>query len=54
MKITIITATRNNVATIENTIKSVVSQSYRDIEYIIIDGASTDGSLDVIKRYANK
>ncbi len=54
MKVTIITATRNNVATLSKTIESVVSQSYGDIEYIIVDGASDDGSLDVIKEYAEK
>ena len=52
MKITIITVTRNNVATIAKTIESVVAQTYRDIEYIIVDGASNDGSLEVIKDYA--
>ena len=54
MKITIITATRNNATMIETTIKSVVSQNYSNIEYIIIDGASTDGSLEVIKKYAER
>lgn len=52
MKITIITVTRNNVATIAKTIESVVAQTHRDIEYIIVDGASDDGSLEVIKEYA--
>lgn len=52
MKITIITATRNNVKTIESTIKSVINQSYHNIEYIIIDGNSNDGSVEIISRYA--
>ena len=52
MKITIITATYNNASTLETTIKSVVNQSHEEVEYIIVDGASTDGSLDIIKRYA--
>lgn len=52
MKVSIITATRNNAATIEATIKSVLSQTHSDIEYIIIDGASTDGSLKIIQHYA--
>ena len=43
MKISIITVTRNNKATIAATIESVISQSYQNIEYIIIDGASDDG-----------
>ena len=51
MKISIITVSYNSVDTIEDTIKSVISQDYSDVEYIIIDGASTDGTLDVINRY---
>lgn len=54
MKITIITATYNNADFIEATIKSVLAQSYKNIEYIIVDGASTDGSLEVIRRYAEQ
>lgn len=51
MKITIITVVYNNAATIERTIKSVINQSHKDVEYIIIDGGSTDGTLEVIKKY---
>ncbi|MGQ9847423.1 MAG: glycosyltransferase family 2 protein [Bacteroidales bacterium] len=51
MKFSIITAVLNNVDTIEACIKSVASQTYSDKEHIIIDGGSTDGSLDVIERY---
>lgn len=54
MKISIITVTRNNKATIAATIESVISQSYQNIEYIIIDGASDDGSLDIIKDYTSR
>lgn len=54
MKISIITATRNNASLIAKTINSVVSQTYNDIEYIIVDGASTDNSLEIIKEYAQK
>lgn len=50
-KISIITVTYNCIETIENTIKSILSQSYNDIEYIIIDGGSNDGTIDVIKKY---
>ena len=53
MKVTIITATYNNESTLESTIKSVVAQSYDNIEYIIVDGASNDGSLEIIKHYAS-
>lgn len=54
MLITIITATYNNKTTIEHTIRSVLSQSYPNIEYIIIDGKSTDGTLDVVEKYKSK
>lgn len=54
MKVSIITAVFNNVETLEYCIESVLSQSYRNIEYIIIDGGSADGTLDVIKKYDDK
>jgi glycosyltransferase involved in cell wall biosynthesis len=54
MKVSIITVSRNNEDTIEDTIKSVVSQSYPDIEYIIIDGGSTDGTLEIINKYRDR
>lgn len=50
-KITIITINFNNKTGLEKTINSVVSQTYQDIEYIVIDGASTDGSIDIITQY---
>lgn len=53
MKVTIITVVYNNVYTIEKTIQSVINQSYKNIEYIIIDGGSTDGTLDIIQKYEN-
>lgn len=49
MKISIITVVYNNASTIADTIKSVNNQTYKNIEYIIIDGASTDGTLDIIR-----
>ena len=53
MKVSIITVCFNSAATIEDTIRSVLSQDYKDIEYIVVDGASTDGTLDIINRYKN-
>lgn len=54
LKITIITVSFNAVKTIERTILSVINQSYTNLEYIIVDGGSSDGTLDVIKQYAGK
>ncbi|WP_164110928.1 MULTISPECIES: glycosyltransferase family 2 protein [Sphingobacterium] len=54
VKISIITIVYNNVRDIEYTISSVLNQSYPDIEYIIIDGASTDGTLDIINKYKDQ
>ena len=53
-KISIITVCYNAVEIIEETILSVISQTYSNIEYIVIDGASTDGTVDVIGRYSDK
>ncbi|OIP84752.1 MAG: hypothetical protein AUK44_01220 [Porphyromonadaceae bacterium CG2_30_38_12] len=52
-KLSIITINRNNAAGLRRTIESVVSQTYTDFEYIIIDGASTDESVEVIKEFEN-
>jgi len=52
--ISIITAVYNGEQFLEETIKSIINQTYKNIEYIIIDGGSTDGTLDIIKKYENK
>lgn len=51
MKISIITATYNSGGTLASTIESVLKQTYKDIEYIIVDGASTDNTMDIVRRY---
>ena len=51
MKLSIITVNYNDASGLERTIKSVISQTFRDYEFIIIDGGSSDGSVDVIKKY---
>jgi len=53
-KISIVTISFNAEKDIKKTIKSVVNQTYSNIEYIVIDGKSTDGTIDVIKKHENK
>ena len=50
MKVSIITAVLNSKNTVEETINSVLNQTYSDIEYIIFDGQSTDGTLDILEK----
>lgn len=54
LKISIITVSFNSAKTIEQTIQSVLSQRYSNVEYIIIDGASQDETLSIIEKYRNK
>ena len=52
--VSIVTIVRNGEKYLERTIQSVINQTYNNIQYIIIDGISTDGTIDIIKKYANK
>jgi glycosyltransferase involved in cell wall biosynthesis len=54
LKISIITVCFNSEKTIRDTIESVLGQDYSDIEYVIIDGGSSDGTLDVIREYEDR
>ena len=54
LKISIITSVYNNQETIAETIESVLSQTYDNIEYIVVDGASTDGTIEVIEQFSDK
>ena len=54
MRLSIVTINYNNAEGLHRTLESVASQTYRNIEHIIIDAGSTDGSVDIIKEYADK
>lgn len=54
LRISIVTVCYNSQGTIERTIQSVLGQTYNNIEYIIIDGESTDGTLDIIRKYNSR
>ena len=54
MKLTIITINRNNAVGLEKTLMSVANQILKEFEYVVIDGASTDGSVEMIKRYESQ
>ena len=54
MKISIITPTYNSEKTVSDTIESVISQNYPDLEYIVIDGSSTDKTTEIVEAYQNK
>lgn len=54
MKVSIITATYNSAATIKDTLESVNAQEHIDIEHIIVDGLSEDGTLDLVKQYGKR
>ena len=54
MKLSIITVNLNNAPGLQKTIDSVLSQNFKDLEYVIIDGGSADGSADIINQYADR
>ena len=54
MRLSIITINRNNAEGLEKTVKSVAAQTYKEFEYVVIDGASTDGSVEVIKLHESE
>ena len=54
MKVSIITVVWNNKETIKDSINSVLNQTYADIEYIVVDGSSSDGTVDIVKGYVDK
>jgi glycosyltransferase involved in cell wall biosynthesis len=53
-KLTVITIVYNNVRDIERTVLSVLNQTYPNIEYLVIDGASSDGTLEILKKYEGR
>ncbi|HEY9047943.1 MAG TPA: glycosyltransferase family 2 protein [Ohtaekwangia sp.] len=52
--ISVVTVVYNDVKNLENTMNSVFSQTYKNVDYIVIDGGSTDGTVDIIKKHASK
>lgn len=54
MKISVITATYNSAATVRDTIESVLAQDYRELEYIVVDGNSSDATPDIVRSYGSR
>jgi glycosyltransferase involved in cell wall biosynthesis len=54
MKVSIITVSYNSARTIRETIESVLSQDYPNLEYLVVDGGSTDGTLSILREYADR
>jgi glycosyltransferase involved in cell wall biosynthesis len=54
LKISVVTAVRNGASAIRPTLDSVAAQSYRDVEHVVVDGASTDGTADVVRAHGGR
>ena len=54
MRLSIVTINRNNAAGLEKTLQSVAFQTFKEFEYVVVDGASTDSSVEVIKKYESR
>src|SRR4051794_8172493 len=53
-KLTVITPSFNQAAFLERTLRSVLDQAYENLEYLVVDGGSKDGSVDIIRRYDDR
>ena len=51
MRFSIITVCYNSISTLEQTIQSVLNQTFKDLEYIVVDGGSKDGTVEILRKY---